>query len=112
MVPATQNIKVMRGDTEVFVIKLTNSDSTPVDLTGSTFASQIRYEYDSATIAATFTCAITNATGGEVTLTLSSASSSLLNTGLAYWDLQRSKVGVVDTILAGKCTIMADVTRI
>lgn len=112
MVPAIQNIKVMRGDTEVFVISLINANSTPVDLTGSTFASQIRYEYDSTTIAASFTCVVTDVVGGVVTLTLPAASSAFLNVGLAYWDLQRTESGTVSTVISGKCNVLADVTRI
>lgn len=112
MVPATQNIKVMRGDTEIFIISLTNADSTPVDLTGSAFASQIRYTYDSPTIAASFVCSVESPTTGVLTLTLTAAASALLNTGLAYWDLQKTDSGVVNTVLSGKCTVLADVTRV
>lgn len=112
MVPATQNIKITRGDTEVFVFTLQNSDGTAINLTGSTFASQIRYQYDTATIAASFTCVVTNAVGGVVTSTLSAANSAALVAGSAFWDLQRTESGVVTTILSGKCTILPDVTRL
>ncbi len=111
MVPAKQNITIMRGDTEVFNITLTNSASSPIDLTGSTFLSQIRYERDSSTVAASFSCSITDAVAGKVTLTLSSASSAGLTAGTAFWDLQQTVSGVVTTLIAGKCTILADVTR-
>ena len=111
MVPAKQNITIMRGDTEVFNITLTDSASAAIDLTGSTFLSQIRYERDSTTIAASFTCSITNAAAGQVSLTLTSAASAGLTVGTAYWDLQRTLSGVVTTLVAGKCTILADVTR-
>jgi|LakMenEpi03Aug12_release.lakeMendotaPanAssembly.Ray.scaffolds.fasta_scaffold51877_9 hypothetical protein len=112
MVPATQNIKITRGDTEVFVFTLENADGTAMNLTGSTFNSQIRYTYDSATIAASFTCVLTNAVGGVVTATLSAGDSALLTTGSAFWDLQRTESGVVTTILSGKCTVLPDVTRV
>ena len=112
MVPATQNIKITRGDTEVFVFTLQNSDGSAMNLTGSTFASQIRYQYDTATVAAPFVCVVTNAAGGVVTSTLSAGDSALLVAGGAYWDLQRTVGGVVTTILSGKCTILPDVTRL
>ena len=111
MVPAKQDIKIMRGDTEVLNIVLTNSGDMPVDLTGDVFTSQIRYNRDDASVAATFTCVVTNALAGMVTLTLSPASSASLNAGVAYWDLQRNDSGVITTLVAGKCTILADVTR-
>jgi hypothetical protein len=112
MVPATQNIKITRGDTEIFVFSFKNADGTAMNLTGSVFASQIRYTYDSATVAASFACAVTNALGGEVTLTLSATSSALITVGVAQWDLQRTVDGVVTTILSGKCTVLPDVTRL
>ena len=111
MVPAKQDIKIMRGDTEVFVINLEDTAGNPINLTGDTFASQIRYNKDDTTIAASFSAAITNAANGVVTLTLSSAASAALNDGVAYWDLQRTSGGSVSTVIAGKCTVLADVTR-
>lgn len=111
MVPAKQDIKIMRGDTEVFNIFVTDSAGAAVDLTGDTFTSQIRYNRDDTSIAASFTCAIIDAADGHVRLTLSATSSATLTAGTGYWDLQRNNDGVVTTIVAGKCTILADVTR-
>lgn len=111
MVPAKQDIKIMRGDTEVFNITVTDNNGAAVDLTGDVFTSQIRYNRDDTSIAASFACTITNATAGQVRLTLSATSSSLLTAGTAFWDLQRNNDGVITTIIAGKCTILADVTR-
>jgi hypothetical protein len=111
MVPAKQDIKIMRGDTEVINITVNDSASSPVDLTGSVFSSQIRYNRDDTSIAATFLCEIVDATAGQVRLTLSAAASAALNAGTAYWDLQRNDSGTVTTLVAGKCTVLADVTR-
>lgn len=111
MVPAKQDIKIMRGDTEVFNITVTDSAGAAVDLTGDVFTSQIRYNRDDSSIAASFSCVVTNAAAGQVQLTLSAASSAGLTAGTGYWDLQRNDTGVITTIVAGKCTILADVTR-
>jgi hypothetical protein len=112
MVPATQNIKIMRGDTEVFNISLKDSANVAINLSSSTFISQVRYERDSSTVAAAFTCVVTDPIGGVVTLTMTPVASAALNAGPAYWDLQRTEGGVVNTILSGKCTILADVSRV
>jgi len=112
MVPATQNIKIMRGDTEVFVISLKDSANVAINLSSSTFISQVRYERDAATVAASFTCVVTDAINGVVTLTMTPIASAALTAGPAYWDLQRTEGGVVNTILSGKCTILADVSRV
>ncbi|CAB4151542.1 hypothetical protein UFOVP587_21 [uncultured Caudovirales phage] len=111
MVPAKQNITITRGDTEVFNITLLDSVSAPINLTGSTFMAQIRYEYDDTAIAASFTCTVTDAVNGVVNMTLTSAASQALVAGPAFWDLQRTVGDVVNTLLAGKCTILHDVTR-
>lgn len=111
MVPAKQDIKIMRGDTEVFNITVTDSAGVAVNLTGDVFTSQIRYNRDDSSVAAAFTCVVTNAAAGTVSLTLSAVTSATLNAGVAYWDLQRNDSGVITTIVAGKCTILADVTR-
>lgn len=111
MVPAKQDIKVMRGDTETFVISLKDSANAPINLSGDSFASQIRYNRDDTTIAASFTCTVTNATAGEVTLVLYPVASAALNDGVAYWDLQRTHGSEVSTVISGKCTVLADVTR-
>lgn len=111
MVPAKQDIKIMRGDTEVLNITITDSAGVPVNLAGDVFTSQIRYNRNDTTVAASFVCVVTNAAQGQVQLTLSSNSSALLNDGTAYWDLQRDDSGVITTVVAGKCTVLADVTR-
>ena len=112
MVPATQNIKIMRGDTEVFNITLKDSANVAINLSSSTFISQVRYERESSSVAAAFTCVVTDPANGVVTLTMSPVSSAALTAGPAYWDLQRTEGGVVNTILSGKCTILADVSRV
>ncbi len=111
MVPAKQDIKIMRGDTEVFNITINDSAGAAINLTGDVFTSQIRYNRDDSSVAAAFTCVVTNAAAGTVTLTLPAVTSASLNAGTAYWDLQRNDSGVITTIVSGKCTILADVTR-
>jgi hypothetical protein len=111
MVPAKQDIKIMRGDTEVFNITVTDSTGAPIDLTGDIFTSQIRYNRDDSSIAATFNCTIVDPLLGLVRLTLPAGTSAGLVAGTAFWDLQRNDTSVITTIIAGKCTILADVTR-
>lgn len=110
--PATQDITIMRGDTEVVVAVLLQEDeTTPINITGRTYTSQIRSTQDAAIIAASFTCAVTDGANGEVTCTLSATNSAELDPGFYYWDLQENASGVISTILAGRVTVLADVTR-
>lgn len=111
MVPAKQDIKITRGDTEVVNLTILDSNGAPVNVTGDTFASQIRYTANATTVAAAFTTSIVNGAAGQIRLTLSNTASAALNDGIAYWDVQRTSGGAVSTIVSGKCTVLADVTR-
>jgi len=110
-VPATQNLTITRGDTEVVVVNITSDGSTPVDITGRTYRSQIRRTKDSGTIAAQLNCTITNAANGKVQAVLSAGDSATLPTGTSFWDFEETNGSVVTTILAGTVTVLADVTR-
>ncbi len=110
--PADQDLTITRGDTTTIVVSLVTDDGvTPINITGRTYRAQIRSKKDSTSIAASFTCAITDAANGKVTCTLSAANAATLKPGLQYWDFEETASGVVTTILAGIVTVLADVTR-
>lgn len=109
--PADQDLTITRGDTETLVVTITTDGSTAVNITGRTYASQVRTQQDSTTVKASFVCTVTNGAAGIVTCVLSATSSAGLSAGLYFWDLQETASGVVSTILAGNITVLADVTR-
>lgn len=109
--PASQDLTITRGDTETLVVTITTDGSTPVNITGRTYRAQIRQKKDSTSIAASFTCTVSNGSSGQLTCTLSATLSSALAAGLYFWDLEETASGVVSTILAGDVTVLADVTR-
>lgn len=109
--PAFYPISVRIGDTESVTVTLQESDSTPVDITGRSYAAQIRATADSSTVIASFTCAITNAAAGQFACTLSAATTGALAIGTGVWDLQETNGTTVTTILAGPVRIDRDITR-
>lgn len=109
--PATQNLTVVRGDTETVVVTMTTNGSTPVNIAGRTYRAQIRTTKDASSIAASFTCSITDAAAGKVTCVLSAVDSATLPSGVGYWDFEENNSGVVTTVLAGTVNVLADVTR-
>lgn len=109
--PATQDLIVTRGDTETVAITLTTDGTTPINITGRTYTAQLRSTPDSAVIAASFTCSVTNGPAGQVTCSMSAATSALLTPGYYYWDLQENASGTISTLLSGQVTVLADVTR-
>jgi hypothetical protein len=110
--PARQDLIVTRGDTETVVVVIAQDESgTPVDIDGRIYTSQLRATQDSAIIAASFTCTVTDGVAGEVTCVMSPTLSSELDPGYYYWDLQEDASGTITTVLSGQVTVLADVTR-
>lgn len=110
MRPAIRNIAVTRGDTYQHLVAFTDADGAPVDLTGYTYAAQLRANPESPDILATMDTSA-GATG-EVWLTIDPDVTALLVPGRRAWDLQETDPdGIVTTLLAGAADVVADVTR-
>jgi hypothetical protein len=109
--PATQNLTLVRGDTETVIVNMTSDGSTPINVAGRTYRAQIRQTKESAAVSAAFTCTVTNAAAGQITCVLSANDSSSLIAGANFWDLEETNGSVVTTILAGAVNVLADVTR-
>lgn len=109
--PANYPLTVRVGDTETISLTITDS-AGPINITGRTYAAQIRSTASSSTIVASFTCAIASAAAGTVTCTLPATTTAALTPQTAAFDLQETTAaGVVTTLLAGQVTIVQDVTR-
>lgn len=109
--PASYPLTVRSGDTETITLTLNDDTGTAINITGRTYAAQIRETVDAASPLATFTCTITNAAAGQVACTLSAATTAALAAGVGVWDLQETYAGAVTTLLAGPARIEKDVTR-
>jgi hypothetical protein len=111
MAPANLPLNIRIGDTETISVAIKDSTGAPVNITGRTYAAQIRTTTDAATALATFTCAIVSGAAGTLTATLSATTTAALTAGLGVWDLQETNGTTVTTLLAGSVTISQDVTR-
>lgn len=109
--PAKENLSVVRGDTLTIVVVMTTDGVTPINITGRTYAMQLRTAPEATAIAATFTCTLTNPASGEVTCVLSAAASAGLTPTSYSYDLQETASGVVSTIVVGSIKVNADTTR-
>lgn len=110
-VPGEANIVITRGDTTTLVITITSNGTTPIDITGRTYTSQVRQNADDTTAAATFTCTLTTPASGVLTCVLSATQTATLEPGNHVWDLQENASSVISTVIAGAFTVLADVTR-
>ena len=108
--PASYPLSIRIGDTETINLTVTDADG-PIDITGRTYAAQIRVAIDDATPIATFVCAIADAAGGRVTCSLTATVTGALVPNSAVWDLHETNGAVVTTLLAGPVQIQRGVTR-
>lgn len=109
--PGTQNLTFVRGDTETVQVTMTSDGSTPVNITGRTYASQLRSNPEIAAIAATASCSVTDGANGVMQAVYTATSTAALDPGYYYWDLQETNGTTVTTVLSGTVTVLADVTR-
>jgi hypothetical protein len=104
-----------------FKLIVKNPDGSPVNLAESMFRAQIRKSFDSAQVAATFTCVNSDPLNGEVTITLDAAQSAMLEAGVDeddeaskyLWDLEAEEAGGrVLPYLYGKVRVFREITKL
>jgi hypothetical protein len=96
---------------QVYGIVINIADSTgPVDVSSSTFASQLR-RYPSADVAATFGIDASAAATGTIQLSLTSAQTAALDPGVYRWDVDRIQGSTIQPLAKGEIIVEAEVTR-
>ena len=113
LLPATLNLDIYQEDTYTRDIQIQDGDGSAVDITGWTFAAQIRRS-PGGPLEADFAVDVTDAQQGEITLSLASDTTQALSTnGRHVWDFQATHAdGTVRTYLQGHVTVRPDVTRV
>lgn len=111
MRPGLLHLDIYQGDDFEKVLTFTEDDGTAIDVTGWTLKGEIRNAPGGTTVVETFTITKTNAVGGEIEMALTAAETLAVPAGIYYWDLQRTVVAQVRTLLAGKAVVRKDVTR-
>lgn len=106
--PGKLNVKTSRGDTVAVPITI-QEGGVAANLTGRTYAAQIRKSKASTTSVAV-TVDTTGAASGQLILRLTATATAALS-GDYQWDLQQTQGGTVRTILEGRWTFGPDVTR-
>lgn len=114
MAAAKHNLIVSRGEDVSF--KVTVSDgSSPIVVTGNTFKSEIR-RASGKPLVASFTCAVTDGSAGEVTVTLPRSESLKLDANTTYkWDIFRIESGtpeITTRLIYGDVIVEGNVTDI
>ena len=105
------NIFIDQGATFTTTVTVTDSNGDAVSLAGYSAAAQIRKSYSSSTSTA-FTTSISNASGGEITITLSDTQTAALEAGRYLYDVLITASGGDKTrVVEGQVTVNPSVTR-
>ena len=105
------NIFIDQGADFTTTVTVTDSNGDAVSLVGYSAAAQIRKSYSSSTSTA-FTTSISNASGGEITITLSDSQTSALEAGRYLYDVLITASGGDKTrVVEGQVTVNPSVTR-
>ena len=108
---AVSNFYIDQGADFSTTLYLTDSNGDVLNLTDYTALGQVRKTYGSSTIAATFTLALTAATG-QVTVTLTDVQTAALTSGRYVYDiLITDSSGDKTRILEGHATVVPSVSR-
>ena len=106
------NITVDQGTDFTASVDVTDADGDALNLTGFTVQGQVRRSYYSST-AVNLTCAVSNATTGIITFSLSAVQSDAMKPGRYVYDIEiKSGANVKTRVLEGQLEIMPGVTKI
>ena len=109
MAAGKYNITIDQGSD--FSIQLTVKESgVTKNLTGFSARAPLRPTQTATPLSATFTCAITNASGGILTMSLAHSTTAGLSGGKYTYDLEIYTGSVVQRLIQGTATVRANVT--
>ena len=115
-VPATQDFTFYSGDTDTIELVVKDSNGVVVDLTGGSARMQVKVKSNDSTALLTKTATI-DGVNGKITFALSDTDTSGLNsdnfgTKIYVYDVELTyPAGDIKTLIAGKFSVSADVTR-
>ena len=111
MAAGTYNFILEQGATFNRILTLKENNSA-MNLTNYTVASKMRSTHDSSTVAGTFTCTISDATAGEITMQMTNSTTANIEEGMYVYDIEiTNSAGTVTRILEGTVTVNPEVTR-
>lgn len=108
-VAGRRDLSFVRGDAWTHTVRFVDGEGDPLDVSGFTFAAQVRRRWSSGLVAE-FTVTV-DPSGDFVTLRVDPPDSEV-EPGVYRWDLERQQGGSPLTLLAGKLTVVGDITRV
>jgi hypothetical protein len=115
--PAGQfSITVEQGVAFDLAVQVHSDDETPQDLTGYSARASVRIKYTDPAPTLVFTCAVTDAAQGRLSITATAAETDAMSLKQkitqALWDLElEAPDGKVDRLLEGTAWLSGGITR-
>ena len=111
MAAGTYNFIMDQGATFTRTLTVKENGSA-MNLTGYSVASLMRSTHDSSTVVGTFTCTISNASGGIITMSMTASATGAIEEAIYVYDLEiASGSGTITRLLEGEVTVNTEVTR-
>ena len=111
MSAGTYNFILEQGATFNRILTV-QEDGSAMNLTGYSAASKFRLTHASSTVVGTFTCTISDAANGKITMAMTNSTSAAIEEGIYVYDLEiTSGAGTVTRLLQGTVTVNPEVTR-
>jgi len=111
MAAGTYNFIMDQGATFTRTLTVKENGSA-MNLTGYSVASLMRSTHDSSTVVGTFTCTISNASGGIITMSMTASATGAIEEAIYVYDLEiASSSGTITRLLEGEVTVNPEVTR-
>ena len=111
MAAATYNFTIEQGATFTRLLTLKENESV-MNLTGYSVASQLRQTHDTNVVTGTFTATVTNASAGQLTLSMTPSTTGAMEEGMYVYDVEITAPNEnVTRILQGRVTLTPQVTR-
>jgi len=111
MSAGTYNFVLEQGATFNRILTV-QENGTAMNLTGYSAASKFRLTHDSSTVVGTFTCTISDAANGKITMAMTNSTSAAIEEGIYVYDLEiTSGTGTVTRLMQGEVTVNPEVTR-
>lgn len=107
----TNNLYIDQGTTFSAVVQIYDDNGSPFNLTGYTPGAQIRKNYATNTVAATFSASVQSSSNGTITLSLTSAQTGNLKYGRYVYDVEISASDITLRPIEGIVTVYPQVTR-
>ena len=111
MAAGTYNFILEQGATFTRTLTVKENNSA-MNLTGYSGAAKMRSTHDSSTVVGTFTCTISNASGGVITMQMTNSTTAAIEEGVYVYDIEiTSGAGTVTRLMEGNVTVNPEVTR-